>query len=86
MDSRQLIFRRRAVLCQALVLNSPSVLTRSSQHPGMEERYCLPRATDVKQNKECPYWCQTLDLDQDIVIYLPLKALPLPGRHCRAHS
>lgn len=32
----------------------------------MAER-CLPRATDVKQNRECPYWCQTLDLDQDIV-------------------
>lgn len=39
------------MLCQALVLNSPSVLTRSSQHPGMEELYCLPRATDVKQKQ-----------------------------------
>lgn len=39
------------MLCQALVLNSPSVLTRSSQHPGMEELYCLSRATDVKQKQ-----------------------------------
>lgn len=68
MDSRQLILRRRAaVLCQALVLNSPSVLTRSSQHPGMEDLYCLPRATDMKQKQGVSLLVSEPGFRQDIV-------------------